>query len=303
MVGEVLTLMESEGPGVLIDATLGGGGHAAAILQARSDLRVLGVDRDPAARVAALSRLAPYGDRVRVVAGTFADVSALVAAERDFIGSDPIVAILYDLGVSSRQLDDPERGFSYRFDAPLDMRMDPTRGATAAEVLAGLSRAELIELLRDNGEARFAGAIADRVIAERPVTTFELVRAVEAAVPPAARRRGNAASRVFQALRIAVNHEIDQLGDGLEAGWDALSVGGVMIVISYHSGEDRMVKAFFHDAATGGCHCPPEIGCVCGAVPTARVPRASARLASADEVAENPRAHSARLRSAWKVAA
>ncbi len=303
MVDEVLALLESEGTGVMIDATLGGGGHAAAILHARPDLRILGVDRDPVARAAALSRLAPFGDRVRVVAGTFADASDIVAAEGDFIGSDPIVAILYDLGVSSRQLDDPERGFSYRFDAPLDMRMDPTQGPTAADVLAGLSRAELIEVLRENGETRFAGAIADRVIAEHPATTFELVRAVEAAVPPAARRRGNAASRVFQALRIEVNREVDQLRDGLEAGWDVLSGGGVMIVISYHSGEDRMVKAFFHEAATGGCHCPPEIGCVCGAVPTARVPRASARLASADEVAHNPRAHSARLRSAWKVAA
>ena len=164
-----------------------------------------------------------------------------------------------DLGVSSHQLDDAERGFSFRADAPLDMRMDPTRGETAAQYLARVDEHELARALRANGEPRFAGAIARSVLAARPATTGELVAAVERAVPAAARRRGHVATRTFQAVRVEVNDEAGELARGLADALDALAVGGVLAVISYHSGEDRVVKAFLRDAATGGCTCPPEL--------------------------------------------
>ena len=206
-----------------------------------------------------------------------------------------------DLGVSSHQLDESSRGFSFRADARLDMRMDPTRGETAAELIARLDAHDFARALRANGEGRFAGAIAKSVIERQPSTTSELTAAVERVVPMAARRRGHVATRVFQTLRILVNDEESQLVDGLSAALNVVSVGGVVAVISYHSGEDRVVKSFFHEAATGGCQCPPELGCVCGAVSRVSVYKASARLASAAEIAANPRARSARLRSARKL--
>ncbi|MHB1906330.1 MAG: 16S rRNA (cytosine(1402)-N(4))-methyltransferase RsmH, partial [Acidimicrobiales bacterium] len=187
-------------------------------------------------------------------------------------------------------------------DAPPDMRMDPTRGVTAAQYLASVEVHDLARLLREHGESRFAGAIARAVVAARPSTTSELVAAVERAVPPAARRRGHVATRVFQALRVEVNDEPGQLARGLVAALDALAVGGTLIVISYHSGEDRVVKAFIDDARTGGCTCPSGLPCVCGAIARVAITSRGARLATPEEVARNPRARSARLRSALKVA-
>jgi 16S rRNA (cytosine1402-N4)-methyltransferase len=298
---EVIELFVSQGAGVVLDATLGGGGHAAALLRAAPQLRVLGIDRDPDARDASRSRLTPFEGRVRIVDATFGQLRDVVADNGDFIGHEPIVGVLMDLGVSSHQLDDANRGFSFRADAPLDMRMDPSRGETAAQYLARVDLHEFVRVLRDNGESRFAGSIAKSVLARQPQTTFELVEAVERAVPMAARRRGHVATRVFQALRIVVNGEEDQLAQGLDAALDALSVGGVLAVISYHSGEDRVVKAALREAETGGCHCPPALGCVCGAVPRVTVDKASARLATPDEIALNPRARSARLRVARKL--
>ncbi len=298
---EIIELFVSQGAGVVLDATLGGGGHAAALLRAAPQLRVLGIDRDPDARDASRSRLTPFEGRVRIVDATFGQLRDVVADNGDFIGHEPIVGVLMDLGVSSHQLDDANRGFSFRADAPLDMRMDPSRGETAAQYLARVDLHEFVRVLRDNGESRFAGSIAKSVLARQPQTTFELVEAVERAVPMAARRRGHVATRVFQALRIVVNGEEDQLAQGLDAALDALSAGGVLAVISYHSGEDRVVKAALREAETGGCHCPPALGCVCGAVPRVTVDKASARLATPDEIALNPRARSARLRVARKL--
>jgi 16S rRNA (cytosine1402-N4)-methyltransferase len=288
--------------GVVVDATLGGGGHSEALLLAAPQLRVLGVDRDPEARVAAKERLAAFGERVRIVGATFAELVDVLIANADFLGPDSVVGVLLDLGVSSHQLDEGARGFSFRTDAPLDMRMDPTTGETAASYLARVDQHELARLLRENGETRFAGSIAKSLVERQPRTTFELTEAVERAVPMAARRRGHVATRVFQALRIAVNDEAAQLDEGLEAALDALSVGGVLAVIAYHSGEDRVVKSFLADAQSGGCRCSPELGCVCGAIPRVRVVKASAQLASAHEIALNPRARAARLRMATKVA-
>jgi 16S rRNA (cytosine1402-N4)-methyltransferase len=299
---EIVELFAGLPAGVVVDATLGGAGHAAAILSAAPQLRILGIDRDPDARSAASRRLSEFGDRSRIVDATFADLAQVVAANSDFVASSEIMGVLMDLGVSSHQLDESSRGFSFRADAPLDMRMDPTRGETAAQYLSHVDRHEFVRLLRANGENRFAASIAKSVLERQPQTTDELTEAVERAVPMAARRRGHVATRVFQALRIVVNGEEEQLSRGLDAALDVLSPGGVLAVISYHSGEDRVVKSVLREAETGGCHCPVELGCVCGAVPRVSVDKASARLASAEEIARNARARSARLRVARKLA-
>ena len=299
---EIVELFASLPTGVVVDATLGGGGHAAALLKASPELRLLGIDRDPDARAEATKRLVPYENRVRVVDSTFAELGDVLRDNEEFLGGVGVAAVLMDLGVSSHQLDAATRGFSFRADAPLDMRMDPSRGETAAAFLARVDQHELARLLRNNGEARFAGSIAKSIVERQPQTTFELNEAVERAVPMAARRRGHVATRVFQALRIAVNDEEEQLEEGLDAALDALDVGGLMAVISYHSGEDRVVKSFFAEQQSGGCRCPVELGCVCGAIARVKVFKASAQLAGPSEIARNPRARSARLRVARKVA-
>jgi 16S rRNA (cytosine1402-N4)-methyltransferase len=302
LASEIAELFASLPAGVVVDATLGGGGHAEALVRSASHHRLLGVDRDPVARAQATTRLRAYGDRVRVLEATFADLRDVVRREADFIGEDDVVGVLMDLGVSSRQLDDATRGFSFRADAPLDMRMDQSSGESAAEFVARVDAHDLAQLLRENGETRFAGSIARSIVERRPTSTFELVDAVDRAVPRANRRRGHVATRVFQALRVAVNDEQEQLARGLAAALDVVAIGGIVAVISYHSGEDRAVKAFFAEEERGGCTCPPELGCVCGAVHRVKVFRASARLASAKEIEANPRARSARLRVARKIA-
>ena len=229
-------------------------------------------------------------------------MASIVSANATFIADRPIVGILMDLGVSSPQLDDPTRGFSYRADAPLDMRMDPTGGATAAQIVASIPEAELSRLLHHHGETRFARSIARSIKSRSPRTTGELVEAVEAAVPAAARRRGHVASRVFQALRVEVNDEEGELDRGLNGALSVLGLGGVLVVISYHSGEDRVVKSFLRNAETGGCTCPPNLPCVCGAVSKMRLLKASAVMAREDEIARNARSRSARLRAGWRIA-
>jgi 16S rRNA (cytosine1402-N4)-methyltransferase len=301
LASEIVELFASLPAGVVVDATLGGGGHAFAILSGAPQIRILGIDRDPDAREAAERRLREFSDRVRIVDATFAELAEVVERNGDFLESQTVIGILMDLGVSSHQLDQTSRGFSFRADAPLDMRMDPTKGETAAELLSHIDRHEFARLLRANGENRFAGSIAKSVLERQPQTTNELTEAVERAVPMAARRRGHVATRVFQALRIAVNGEEEQLQGGLDAALDILAPGGILAVISYHSGEDRVVKSVLHEAATGGCHCPVALGCVCGAVPRVTVFKSSAQLASTGEIEENPRARSARLRIARKL--
>lgn len=298
---DIVALFRDVPSGVVIDGTLGGGGHTAALLAARKDVAVLGIDRDDVARTAAAAFLDSFGERVHIVAGTFGEIGRIVETAHQWIAGRPIVGVLLDLGVSSPQLDDPERGFSFRQDAALDMRMDATSGVTAAELIANIDVNELRDELRRNGEGRFATAIARSLKTSLPTTTAELVAAVESAVPPSARRRGHVASRTFQALRILVNEETKELENALPAASDALAVGGVFAVLSYHSGEDRVTKEFFAYQASGGCSCPAALGCVCGAVPRFRVLRNSAVLPNETEVETNPRARSARLRAAWKV--
>ena len=291
---EVVSLFAAVPPGVVVDATLGGGGHAASLLEAYPSLRVLGLDRDPSALEAASRRLSPFGDRVTLVRSPFSALESVI----DEAAVAPLSGVLFDLGVSSPQLDQAGRGFSYRADGPLDMRMDPESGVTAADLVNGLSVDALARLFRENGEGRLSGRIARAVVEARPLTsTGQLAEVVADAVPPAARRKGHPARRVFQALRIEVNDEQNELRTALPVALSNLGVGGVLAVISYHSGEDRLVKQTFADAASGGCVCPPGLPCVCGAVPRHRLVFRGARKASAAEVDANPRAEAARLRA------
>jgi 16S rRNA (cytosine1402-N4)-methyltransferase len=206
--------------------------------------------------------------------------------------------VLLDLGVSSPQLDWSERGFSFRQDGPLDMRMDPTSGPTAADLVNTLPVGDLAALFRENGEGRLSGRIARAVVQARPLTsTAQLAEVVASAVPAPARRKGHPARRVFQALRIQVNDELGQLEAALPAALSHLAVGGVCAVISYHSSEDRMTTQVFAEAASGGCVCPPSLPCVCGAVVRHELVFRGARKPSAAEIAANPRSESARLRA------
>ena len=294
MVDEVVGLLSGAPPGVVVDATVGGGGHAAALLGAAPHLSVVGVDRDGEALAAAKERLAPFGARVRLHRARF---DALAEA-----APGPVSGVLFDLGVSSWQFDRPERGFSYRADAPLDMRMDRRQARTAADVVNAAPEAELAALFAANGEGRFARRLARAVVAARPLaTTTALVDVVRDALPAAVRRTGgHPAKRVFQALRIAVNDELEVLGPALDAAVDLLAPGGRLVVIAYHSGEDRIAKRRLAEGATGGCTCPPGLPCGCGARPTLRLLVRGA-TPSAAEVEANPRAASARLRAAEKL--
>jgi 16S rRNA (cytosine1402-N4)-methyltransferase len=300
MVLEVLALLEPVPPGLLVDATVGGGGHARALLEAMPERELIGLDADQDAVREASARLAVFAGRARVVKARFDEIGSVVAR---YAAGRPVAGVLFDLGVSSPQLDRPERGFSYRFDGPLDMRMDRSQGPTAAELVNSLSAAELTELFVENGEGRFARQLAEGIVADRPIeTTSRLVEVIDRHLPGVARKRpGNPAKRVFQALRVEVNKELEVLASGLDSALEMLTPGGRCVVLSYHSGEDRLVKQTFARAASGGCSCPPGLACVCGAVGTARVLTRGARLPGAAEAARNPRAASARLRAAERL--
>jgi 16S rRNA (cytosine1402-N4)-methyltransferase len=300
MVDEVVGLLAPAPPGTVVDATVGGGGHARALLEAADHLAVLGLDRDPVAVAAATLALAPFGARARVRRARFDRLREEARAER----LDVLSGVLFDLGVSSPQLDRPERGFSHRGAGPLDMRMDPDEPRTAADVVNSLPEADLARLLRTYGDERHAGRIARAIVAARPVgTTAELAEVVRNAIPaPARRTGGHPARRTFQAVRIEVNEELTVLPGALDAAVDLLAPGGRCVVLAYHSGEDRIVKDRFREAATGGCTCPPGLPCACGAEPRVRLLKRGAWKPSAEEVAANPRAGSARLRAVEKLA-
>ncbi|MCU0312326.1 MAG: 16S rRNA (cytosine(1402)-N(4))-methyltransferase RsmH [Acidimicrobiales bacterium] len=298
MAEEIVELLAPVPSGWVIDATLGGGGHAEALLDAHAHLRVLGIDRDPSALEAATDRLARFGGRVRTARARF-DALAEPAGGLD----RPVVGVLFDLGVSSPQLDRPERGFSYRHDGPLDMRMDPTSRRTASEVVNDYPEDRLAAVLRDLGDERYARRIARAVVAARPVaTTTELADLVRDAIPaPARRTGGHPAKRTFQAIRIEVNDELAILADTLDTAIGLLAPGGRIVVLAYHSGEDRIVKARLRSAATGDCTCPPGLPCACGATPSVRLLKRGAWTPTDAEVSANPRAESARLRAAEKL--
>ena len=305
MADEVVDILRSVPSGTVVDATVGGGGHAAAILAGLPRVSILGLDRDADALAAASESLAGFGDRVTLRHVRF---DALTETMQE-LGLDTIAGALFDLGVSSPQFDRADRGFSYRLEAPLDMRMDQRAPSTAWNSTAWdiVNRAEvqdLTRILHEYGEERYAARIARAIVALRPInTTTELAAIVRDAIPaPARRRGGHPAKRTFQALRIEVNDELGVLPGALDQAIEALAPGGRCVVLSYHSGEDRIVKARFRSAATGDCVCPPGLPCQCGATPRVRELRPLKRRPTADEVAANPRAESAVLRAVEKLA-
>ncbi|UFU05129.1 16S rRNA (cytosine(1402)-N(4))-methyltransferase RsmH [Ruania halotolerans] len=291
---------------VLIDATLGLGGHAEAALRRFEQLRVIGIDRDPAAIAAAQVRLAEFGDRFCAVHAVYDEIAA-VAATYGTSAHAPgrVQGILFDLGVSSMQLDEAERGFSYAQDAPLDMRMDQSTGPTAADLLAHESEADLRRILYQYGEEKFAPRIAGAIVrarAQEPITrSGQLVQLVRENIPHAARRTGgNPAKRTFQALRIAVNAELDVLARALPAALDALAVGGRIVVESYQSLEDRLVK----QALAAGARSSAPVGLPVTLPehePSLRLLTRGAERADEDEVTRNPRSASVRVRAAERL--
>ncbi|MCV2491394.1 16S rRNA (cytosine(1402)-N(4))-methyltransferase RsmH [Geodermatophilus sp. YIM 151500] len=288
---------------VLVDATLGLAGHALALLDAHPGLRLVGLDRDPEARAEAARRLesAGHADRATLVPAVFDELPDVLAR----LGIDEVQGVLFDLGVSSLQLDRPDRGFSYATDAPLDMRMDPGAPRTAADVVNTYSAGDLTRVLRVYGEERFAARIAAAITRERerePFTsTGRLAELVRAAIPAATRRTGgHPAKRTFQALRIEVNDELGALSRALPAALDALALGGRVVVITFHSLEDRMVKQVL--AAGAGDRTPPELPVPLPELgPVLRLLTRGGEAAGAAEVAANPRAASARVRAAERI--
>jgi 16S rRNA (cytosine1402-N4)-methyltransferase len=307
MADEVVAALAPVAGSSHVDATLGGGGHAERLLESSGpDGRLLGLDADGAAIARVRARLAPrFGDRLRLRQANFRDL-ATVAPEEGF---EDVDGCFFDLGLSSFQLADAERGFGFRTGGPLDMRFDATRGVPASELLATLDAGELTALFKRYGEEPFAGRIARAIVEARrtaPIGTAEELAALVARVAPGrapGRRRVHPATRVFQALRIAVNEELDALEAGLAAAVDLLRPGGRLVVLSYHSLEDRIVKRFLQ-AERRGCTCPPEAPvCVCGRRPRLRLLSTKGVTPSQAEIAANPRARSARLRAAERLAA
>ena len=302
MLAEVLAWMAPRPGGVYCDGTLGGGGHSGAILRAAGEgARLFGIDRDETAIAAASERLKAYPG-FRAIHGNFHDAKALLAEA----GAPPLDGVLLDLGVSSPQLDTPERGFSYHEDAPLDMRMDRSRGITAAELLNTADETEIAGIIRDFGEEKWAARIAKIICEhrkEKPLeTTFDLVRAVDAAIPKAVRRKedGHPARRTFQAIRIAVNDELTPLDQALCDFVDCLKPGGRLCVITFHSLEDRLVKRCFQ-RLRNPCVCPPKAPiCTCGRKPVINILAGGAVAPGEEEIQRNPRARSAKLRVAEK---
>jgi 16S rRNA (cytosine1402-N4)-methyltransferase len=307
LVEEVMSMLAPAPGSLQIDATVGGGGHTERILEATNpDGRLLGLDADGAAVARVEERLRPrFGDRLVLRRANFRELR-MVAPDAGF---DVVDGLLFDLGLSSFQLADAERGFGFRTGGPLDMRFDTSRGVPASELLATLDSRELAGVFKRYGEEPQAARIARAIVAGRATAALEtaedLAALVERVAPgnPRTRRRIHPATRVFQALRIAVNAELEALAEGLAAAVDLLRPGGRLVVLSYHSLEDRIVKRFFA-AERRGCVCPPELPvCVCGKNPRLRLVTRRSLTPTAAETAANPRARSARMRAAERLAA
>ena len=284
--------------GVFVDGTLGGGGHTQEILS-RTRGKVLGIDRDWEALRAAGERLAPFGDRFVPLHGNYANIASLLHEA----GYDSMDGMLMDLGVSSYQLDNPERGFSFHTDAPLDMRMDQTAPLTAEIVLNTYSEKELARIISLYGDEKWAVRIAKFIVAARPLhTTMDLVRVIDAAVPAAERRKvSHPARRTFQAIRIEVNSELSLLEPALRDAVSCLKPGGRLVVITFHSLEDRIVKQTFHNLQYP-CTCPPKAPvCICGKKPQGFVVTRKPVLPTEEECEINPRSHSAKVRAFEKI--
>jgi len=299
---ETLKFLAPERGGLFVDCTVGLGGHSEAILKSSPDTRVIGMDLDPAALDYTRQRLAPFGDRFHAFQANFRAINSILqqADEREPNG------ILVDLGVSSLQFDSPERGFSFRFDAPLDMRMDPTSGATAADLLQQLPESEIARIIFEYGEERHSRRIARRIVERReqgqPITTStELADLVRHAAGGHKRHQIHPATRTFQALRIAVNQELEGLGEFVESAVDLLIPDGRFAGISFHSLEDRILKRELRKLS-GHCECPPRMPvCSCGARKVVEVLTRRPVTPGALEIDENPRARSAKLRACRKL--
>ncbi len=301
---EVLSGLSPHPGGIYLDCTLGGGGHSEAILeQLQGNGLVIGLDQDPTALEAAGERLRQYGNLFRPLQANFKNLDRVLQENQITL----LDGVLFDLGVSSPQLDVKERGFTFRENAPLDMRMDPSSSLTAAMLLANTSEAELRKIFYDYGEERWSARIAQFIVEERQKTPIEssdqLVEIIKAAVPSAVRREdGNETRRIFQALRIAVNDELNALKIGLKKAIDALQPQGVIAVITFHSLEDRIVKDLFRELVNP-CICPAKLPvCVCGRKPMLELVNNKPILPKAEELQENPRSHSAKLRLARRLA-
>lgn len=296
LLAETIEELHIKPEGIYVDGTLGGGGHAFCIGSRLTSGHLYGIDRDDAALAAAAERLAPFGDRTTLLRDNYCNMRAALAAE----GVTRVDGIVLDLGVSSYQLDTGERGFSYRYDAPLDMRMDRRQSLTARDIVNGYSESSLYRIIRDYGEDRFAKNIARHIArarADKPIeTTYELNEIIRAAIPAKMRQNGHPSKQTFQAIRIECNRELEALRDSLDDFIEMLSPGGRLCVITFHSLEDRIVKTVFK-RNENPCTCPPDFPvCVCGKVSKGSVVTKKAILPSERELQENSRSKSARLR-------
>jgi 16S rRNA (cytosine1402-N4)-methyltransferase len=288
--------------GIYVDGTLGGGGHSYEIARRLTTGRLIGIDQDEAAISAAGERLAEYKDKVTVVRSNYSEMKQVLCS----LQIDRVDGILLDLGVSSYQLDTPERGFSYKEDAPLDMRMDTRNEKTAKDIVNGYSEMELYRIIRDYGEDNFAKNIAKHIVRmrqDKPIeTTFELVEAIKAAIPMKLRvTTGHPAKRTFQAIRIELNRELEVLKETLQDMIEMLAPGGRLCIITFHSLEDRIVKSCFK-TNENPCTCPPNFPvCVCGKVPTGKVITRKPILPGEEELEQNKRSKSAKLRVFEKI--
>ena len=302
LLDECIDALSIRPDGIYLDGTLGGAGHSLEICRRLTTGRLIGVDRDEVALRAAAERLKPFADRVTTVHSNFCEINTIL----DGLGLDGVDGMLFDLGVSSPQLDDASRGFSYMADAPLDMRMDRGEALTASTVVNEWPQEELRRILYEYGEERYAPQIAAAIVRrrqQRPIeTTLELVDVIRSAMPPQAlREKQHPAKRSFQAIRIAVNDELASVSRLMHDAIDRLNPSGRLAVITFHSLEDRIVKNAMQ-AAAKGCTCPPEFPvCICGKKPKVRVLTRKPIVSGAQELAENPRARSAKLRVAEKL--
>lgn len=299
---ETLKFLAPQRGGLFVDCTLGLGGHSEAILLNHENTRVIGIDLDPDALEFASQRLAPFGKRFRAVHANFREIREVLRTE----GEELADGVLADLGVSSLQFDSPTRGFSFRFDAPLDMRMDPTHGETVSDLLATLSEAEIANIIFEFGEERHSRRIARRIVERRekgsPITTTkELADLVQQSTGGRKRGQIHPATRTFQALRIAVNHELEGLAEFVGTAVDLLNPDGHFVAISFHSLEDRTLKRELR-RLSGHCECPPRLPvCECGARKVVELLTRRPIAPSESEIDENPRARSAKLRAARKL--
>ena len=304
LLDEVIENLNIKPDGIYLDGTLGGGGHSYHIAERLTQGgRLIGTDQDADAIAAATKRLEPFADRVTIIRDNYENAARRVRE----LGIDGVDGILLDLGVSSYQLDNPDRGFSFAKSGPLDMRMNPDDGETAADLVNNLPKEELEKIIYEFGEERFGRKIAEAIVKYREAkpfeTTDELAKVICDVVPsvPRNQKHIHPATRTFQALRIAVNHELDEISDFLNICLDCLNSGGHLTIISFHSLEDRLVKNFIQKNSKG-CECPPQFPvCVCGKKPRIKVLTKKAVFAEEDEVKLNPRARSARLRSVVKI--